>query len=93
MLNFKCQFFCIVLYLVLNLTPNMTFVKFNAKFEIALENDFYGKMPNFDVDTQIFTISLEMGLAHRTCKRAISLFLSFHINVSLYTNHRLQKII
>ena len=45
--------FGIMLYMVSNLAPCIAFVKFNAKFDIALENDFYVKMPNFGIGTQI----------------------------------------
>ena len=34
---------------VLNLAPYITF----AKFDIALKNNFYVEIPNFDIDTQI----------------------------------------
>ena len=42
MIKFKCQNFDIILlYLMLNLTPRITFVKFNTKYDIALKNTFY----------------------------------------------------
>ena len=43
--------FGIMLYLVLNLALCITFAKFNAKFDIALEKKFYAKISNFDIDT------------------------------------------
>ena len=46
--------FDIMLYLVLNLTLYIAFAKFNVKFDIALENAFYTKMPKFDISTQIW---------------------------------------
>ena len=46
--------FGIVLYFVLNLASCIAFVKFNAKFHIAQENDFYVKMSNFDIGKQIW---------------------------------------
>ena len=46
--------FGIMLYLVSNLASCIAFVKFNAKFGIALENFFYVKMPNFSIGTQIW---------------------------------------
>ena len=41
--------FGIMLYLV-----PIVFVKFNVKFDIALEKVFYAKMPNFGIGTQIW---------------------------------------
>ena len=46
--------FGIMLYLVSNLALCIAFVKFNAKFGIALENIFYVKMPNLSIGTQIW---------------------------------------
>ena len=46
--------FGIMLYMVPNLAPCIAFAKFNAKFDIALENIFYVKMPNFSIGTQIW---------------------------------------
>ena len=46
--------FGIMLYMVPNLAPCIAFVKFNAKFSIALENAFYVKMLNFGIGTQIW---------------------------------------
>ena len=46
--------FDIMLYLVPNLAPYIVFTKFNAKFNIVLENTFYVKMSNFNIGTQIW---------------------------------------
>ena len=43
-----------MLYLVPNLASCITFVKFNVKFDIALEKAFYAKMSNFGIGTQIW---------------------------------------
>ena len=53
--------FDIMLYLVLNLISCITFVRFNAKFNIALGKIFYIKMLNFDIAYQ-FGMALEMLL-------------------------------
>ena len=46
--------FGIMLYLVPNVTPCLAFAKFNVKFNIALENTFYVKMPKFGIGEQIW---------------------------------------
>ena len=45
--------FGIMLYLMPNLAPYITFAKIKVKFDIALENIFYAKMLNFGIGTQI----------------------------------------
>ena len=61
MLYSKCQKFGIMLYLVPNLAPCIAFVKFNAKFDIALENIF---MPKYQILALAhkFSIALELLL-------------------------------
>ena len=43
-----------MLYLVSNLALCIASTKFNVKFDIALENAFYVRIPNFDIGTQIW---------------------------------------
>ena len=54
--------FGIMLYFVPNLAPCIAFAKFNAKFDIALENTFYIKCQILALAHK-FGIALEMLLA------------------------------
>ena len=55
MLNFKCYIYILhfSIYLMSNLIPYIVFVKFNIKFDIALESAFYIKILNLSNDTKI----------------------------------------